>query len=75
MYSSLFGWIASPGLLARSEEFALLAQRVVEANRKLKITRERITIARRDVRKLISAAVEDGVSGDWGKVEEVYIAV
>jgi replication initiation protein RepC len=45
----------------------------VEANRHLKIAKERITIARRDVRKLISAAVEDGVPGNWGQVEEVYI--
>ncbi|MCA2380031.1 replication initiation protein RepC [Agrobacterium genomosp. 3 str. RTP8] len=67
-----YGFSLAP-LLARSEELALLAQRVVEANRNLIITRERITIARRDVRKLISAAVEDGVPGDWGKVEEVYI--
>lgn len=69
-----YGFSLAP-LLARSEEFAVLAQRVVEANRHLKIAKERITIARRDVRKLISAAVEDGVPGDWGKIEDVYIAV
>ncbi len=69
-----YGFSLAP-LLARSEELALLAQRVVEANRHLKIAKERITIARRDVRKLISAAVEDGVSGNWGKVEDVYITV
>jgi len=69
-----YGFSLAP-LLARSEELALLAQRVVEANRHLKIAKERITIARRDVRKLISAAVEDGVPGNWGKVENVYIVV
>ncbi len=67
-----YGFSLAP-LLARSEELALLAQRVVEANRHLKIAKERITIARRDVRKLISAAIEDGVPGNWGQVEEVYI--
>ncbi|KQZ59809.1 replication initiation protein RepC [Rhizobium sp. Root149] len=69
-----YGFSLSP-LLARSEELALLAQQVAATQRHVKIVKERITIARRDVRKLISAAVEDGVSGDWGKVEAVYIAL
>ena len=69
-----YGFSLSP-LLARSEELALLAQRVVAAQRHLKIVKERITIARRDVRKLITAAVEDGVFGDWAKVEAVHIAL
>ncbi|NTJ11695.1 plasmid replication protein RepC [Rhizobium lusitanum] len=69
-----YGFSLAP-LLARSEEFAALAQRVLEANRQLKIAKERITIARRDVRKLLSAAVEDGVPGHWGKVEDAYIAL
>ena len=69
-----YGFSLSP-LLARSEELALLAQQVAAIQRHVKIVKERITIARRDVRKLVSAAVEDGVSGDWGKVEAVYIAL
>ncbi|NTB87982.1 replication initiation protein RepC [Agrobacterium tumefaciens] len=69
-----YGFSLSP-LLARSEELALMAQQVVAAQRHLKIVKERITIARRDVRKLITAAVEDGVSGDWGKAEVVYIVL
>lgn len=67
-----YGFSLSP-LLARSEELALLAQQVTAAQRHFKIVKERITIARRDVRKLISAAVEDSVPGDWGKVEAVYV--
>lgn len=69
-----YGFSLSP-LLARSEELALMAKQVAAAQRHLKIVKERITIARRDVRKLISAALEDGVAGDWGKVEDVYIAL
>ncbi len=60
-------------LLARAEELAIMAQQVAAAQRKLKIIKERITISRRDVRKLISAAVEDGVPGDWGRVEDMYV--
>ncbi len=69
-----YGFSLSP-LLARSEELALLAQQVVAAQRRLKVIKERITIARRDVSKLISAAVEEGVPGDWGKVEAIHLAL
>jgi replication initiation protein RepC len=68
-----FGFDLSP-LLARAEELAMLAQQVAEENRRLKIIKERITITRRDIRKLITAAMEEGSSGDWGKVEELYVA-
>ncbi|WP_064710128.1 plasmid replication protein RepC [Rhizobium bangladeshense] len=69
-----YGFSLAP-LLARSEELAVMAQQVADANRQLKIVKERITIARRDIRKLISAAMEDGVLGDWGRVEELYIGL
>jgi replication initiation protein RepC len=69
-----YGFSLSP-LLARSEELALLAQQVATAQRHLKIVKERITIARRDVRKLLSAAVEDGVPGRWETIEALYIAL
>ncbi len=69
-----YGFSLSP-LLARSEELALMAQQVAATQRHVKVVKERITIARRDVRKLITAAVEDGLPGDWGKVEAVYIAL
>jgi replication initiation protein RepC len=67
-----YGFSLSP-LLARADELAILAQQVAATQRQLKITKERITIARRDSRKLISAAIEDGVPGDWGKAEALYI--
>lgn len=68
-----YGFSLAP-LLARAEELAAMAQQVAEAQRALKRIKERITIARRDVRKLISAAVEDGVAGNWSTVEAHYIA-
>ncbi|NSZ19829.1 plasmid replication protein RepC [Agrobacterium vitis] len=68
-----YGFSLAP-LLARSEEFALMAQQVAEDARRLKVIKERTTIARRDVRKLITAAVEDGAAGDWAMIEAAYIA-
>ncbi|MBO9101932.1 MULTISPECIES: plasmid replication protein RepC [unclassified Rhizobium] len=68
-----YGFSLGP-MLARSEEFALMAQQVAEDARRLKVVKERTTIARRDVRKLITAAVEDGAAGDWAMIEDAYIA-
>ena len=67
-----YGFSLAP-LLARAEELALMAQRVAEEARRFKVIKERTTIARRDVRKLITAAVEDGATGDWATMETIYI--
>lgn len=68
-----YGFNLAP-LLARSEELALMAQQVAEQRRRLKIIKERISICRRDIRKLISAAMEEGASGDWGMIEGHFVA-
>lgn len=69
-----YGFSLAP-LLARSEELALLAQQVEAEARHLKVIKERTTIARRDVRKLISAGMEEGVEGDWVTIESTYVCV
>ncbi|MBA1344880.1 plasmid replication protein RepC [Rhizobium sp. WYCCWR 11146] len=68
-----YGFSLAP-LLARSDEIALMAQQVAEDARRLKVVKERITITRRDVRKLITAAVEDGAADDWEMMEATYVA-
>jgi replication initiation protein RepC len=67
-----FGFDLSP-MLGRSEELALIAQKVVAARSAFRKARENLTICRRDVRKLISVAMEDGTEGDWAAIEAVYI--
>lgn len=69
-----FGFSLTP-LLCRAEEFAILAQRVVEERRALNRAREALTLCRRDVRKLISAAIDEGADGDWAAIEAIYIAL
>lgn len=69
-----YGFSLAP-LLARSEELAQMAQAVVAERRALQISKERITILRRDIRKLISAAIEEGSRGDWASIEARYIAI
>lgn len=50
-----YGFDLAP-LLARADEFIQLAAQVEDAARSLKLTRERITICRRDIAKMIAAA-------------------
>lgn len=69
-----YGFSLAP-LLARSEELALLAQQVVAERRNIQRHREKITILRRDIRKLITAAMEEGAAGDWAVVEARYIGM
>ena len=69
-----FGFDLSP-LLARSEELAQMAQQMAAERALFRRTKEALTIRRRDARKLISAAIEEGASGDWGKIEGVYLAL
>ncbi len=67
-----YGFDLSP-LLARAEELAQLAQQVAADRAHFRRTKEKLTVCRRDVRKLISAAMEEGASGDWGAIEAMYI--
>lgn len=69
-----FGFDLSP-LLARSEEFALAAQQVAADRREFLKAKESLTLCRRDVRKVISAAIEEGAEGDWEAIEAVYLDI
>lgn len=69
-----FGFSLAP-LLARADEFQEAAERIRAENRALKLMRERITLYRRDISKLIEAAVEEGVPGDWGGLWKRFRAI
>ncbi|MDW5317526.1 plasmid replication protein RepC [Rhizobium sp. PL01] len=69
-----FGFDLSP-ILARSEELAHIAQKVVAARSAFRKAKENLTICRRDVRKLISAAMEEGADGNWAVIEMMYVAL
>jgi replication initiation protein RepC len=69
-----FGFDLSP-LLARSEELAIMAQQVMAERAAFRKAKEDLTICRRDVRKLISAAIEEGADGNWQAIEEMYVAL
>ncbi|TIT18456.1 MAG: replication initiation protein RepC [Mesorhizobium sp.] len=69
-----FGFSLAP-LLARAQEFEAAAERVRADNRALSLMRERITLHRRDIQKLVEAAVEEDVPGDWGDLWRRFRAI
>lgn len=69
-----FGFNLAP-LLARAAELAGIAQQVAEEKLRFKRAKEALTLCRRDVRKLISAAMEEGADGDWAAIEDLYLSL
>ena len=59
-----FGFIIAP-LIARAAEFASLAEDVRAAHYRLKMLKEKVTIVRRDVVKLIALGIETLPHVDW----------
>ena len=66
-----FGFDLSP-IVARAAEFKDLAAAVRAEKKALRIVKERITICRRDIVKMIETGIEEGVPGNWGSVHVTY---
>ncbi|CAN7616710.1 plasmid replication protein RepC [Devosia sp. LjRoot3] len=66
-----FGFDLSP-LVARAAEFKAMAEGLKAERRALKLVKERLTICRRDIVKMIETGIEEGVPGNWGQVHQVY---
>jgi len=62
-----YGFNIAP-LIARAVEIQLLATQVTTDRELLRATRERLSLCRRDIAKLIETARAEGVSGDWTMV-------
>jgi replication initiation protein RepC len=59
-----FGFSLSP-LLARAREIESLAAQVIADRELLRVTKERLTLCKRDITKLIETAITEGLPGDW----------
>ncbi len=66
-----YGFSLAP-LLARSDELSTMAEKIEADRLALRRARERLTICRRDIRKLIDAAVDEGVPGNWDQIQSAY---
>lgn len=77
-----FGFDLSP-LVVRSEEFESLAADIEAEARALKLVRERITLCRRDIAKMIATGIEEAVPtrrggqgpADWQVVHAAFRAI
>lgn len=69
-----YGFSLAP-LIVRASEFAALAQDVAAEQRRFRIAKDRLTILRRDVRKLISVGTEENLPGDWVAAEECFVEI
>lgn len=62
-----FGFSLAP-LLSRAHEIMRLAAQVSEERLQLQRLKERFSLCRRDIAKLIEIATEEGASGDWSTI-------
>ena len=77
-----FGFELSP-LVARAEEFEAWAEDVQAEERALRLVRERITLCRRDIAKMIATGIEEGVPtrragqgpSDWPEIHGLYRSI
>jgi replication initiation protein RepC len=69
-----YGFDLSP-LLARAEEFEEMAAAVRAERRALMLTRERMTLYRRDIAKMIAFGLEEGIAADWEGLHLRYRAI
>ena len=63
-FSDAFGFDLTP-LVARAPEFEVLAEQERAAQKRRYLTKERISLLRRDVSKSISLGLDEGLAGDW----------
>ena len=66
-----FGFDLGP-IVARAAEFAALAEAAIADRRALTMLRERVTLARRDIAKMIATGVEQGVAADWASYHGTF---
>ncbi len=69
-----FGFDLSP-IVARADEFKAMAEEVQARKRELRVARERLTLLRRDIAKLVEAAIAENIPGQWGQVQQQYRAI
>lgn len=63
-FSDAFGFDLTP-LVARAGEFEALAEAARAEERRRHLTRERVSLLRRDVGKLVGLGLDEGLPGDW----------
>ncbi len=69
-----YGFDLSP-IVARAQEFEDLAEAVRAEKKAFHVAKERLTLLRRDIVKLIDAGIEENVPGNWAGVLRTYQSI
>lgn len=69
-----YGFDLSP-IVARAVELHDLAVSVQAEKKAFRVARERLTLLRRDIVKMIDTGIEEAVPGNWGSVLQTYQAI
>jgi replication initiation protein RepC len=69
-----YGFDLSP-IVARAEEFKELAEAVQAESKAFKLVKERLTICRRDIVKMIDAGINEDVPANWQRFQRRYEAI
>lgn len=66
-----YGFDLAP-IVARAEEYKTLAAAVQAEKKAFRVAKERLTILRRDIVKMIEAGLDEGVPGNWKRFQQAY---
>jgi replication initiation protein RepC len=73
-FSDAFGFDLTP-LVTRAPEFEALAEQARAAQKKRHLTKERISLMRRDVSKSIALGLDEALAGDWESYRQRAMAL
>jgi replication initiation protein RepC len=59
-------------IVARAAEFKALAEAVRAEKKAYRLVKERLTICRRDIVKMIETGIDEGIPGNWGVAQNRY---
>jgi replication initiation protein RepC len=73
-FSDAFGFDLTP-LVARAAEFEVLAEEIKRERRHFHLLKERISLHRRDIAKLIALALDEALPGPWETYRQGYLGL
>ena len=73
-FSDAFGFDLTP-LVTRAAEFDLLAEHLRQAQKALRLTKERISLYRRDITKLIACGLDEALPGPWEAYRQRFMGL
>ena len=73
-FSDAFGFDLTP-LVTRAGEFESLAEDIRREHKALQLTKERISLHRRDIAKMIACGLDEGLEGPWEAARQRFMAL